>query len=232
MTSRALLAALAALLLVVAACEAPEDADAEQDADEDATAEEPDEVDDEEDDADEAEKDDEEVADDEEVDEGDGRLEQTLDEPVVWEEDDFRIEVGELAISSREWLEDDLDDAGMEAAELDAALDESTETLVAIDVEATHDADRAVDWYPDQGELIAGDEQVDADLFLTGDVGRSDWEPGTSRSDQVVWQLDAPWEEVQGLGEAEYRVRGASDLDDIDFSGPDAEVTLSWDPIE
>lgn len=228
-----MIAAIAVLLLAVAACEAD---DTEETGDEPDDTENAVEREDEPDDPDEdegREEDEDEAALDEdaaeEVSEAEeGRFVHEYDEPVVWEEGDFRMEISGVAISSRRWLLSEVEGDGFEAADIEAGLDDDTETLFLLEVEASHHADRQVSWYPDQGELIVGDRQVDADMWFTGDVGHTDWEPGTTRNDDIVWQLPTPWDEVVAHEEAEYRVRGASDMEDFDFEGPDAAIELTW----
>lgn len=148
------------------------------------------------------------------------RFAHTFDEPVTWEDGGFSLTITELVVMDRERT---LDENPM------TTLDDSTSAVVGLKVSARNDSGKVAAWYPDQSQLVLGDEQVDAHIGFSGDVGHSEWQPGTERADIVVWELRSTFDDVVGAGEARYLVGAASDSEDwITDLSADADVTLTW----
>lgn len=147
------------------------------------------------------------------------RFAHTFDEPVTWEDGGFSVEISELVVMDRERM---LDESPT------TPLNDSTSTVLALNMSARNDSDAVASWYPYQGEMILGDEQVDAHVGFSDAVGDSGWQPGTERAGAVVWEFRSTFDDVVGAGEARYLIRHASHSEDYSELSADADITLTW----
>lgn len=147
------------------------------------------------------------------------RFAHTFDEPVTWEDSGFSVEINELVVMDRERM---LDESPT------TPLDDSTSTVLALNMSARNDSDAVASWYPYQGEMILGDEQVDAHVGFSDQVGDSGWQPGTERAGAVVWEFRSTFDDVVGAGEARYLISNAVASEDYSELSADADITLTW----
>lgn len=151
-----------------------------------------------------------------------GEFAHIYDEPVTWEDGGFSITIEGIVIRSRQRLSD------MEGVPTDL-LNDSTSTVATLQVSARNDSDEVAAWYPDQGQIVLGDEQVDAMMFASESVGESAWQPGTEQAGALSWELRSTFEDVVQVGSARYLV-GAAGPEDIggDRLSADADITVEW----
>ena len=220
--------AFAVLVLAVAGCDVDDDTtDVDEAAEAEAPEPETEEPATEEPESPEPEPD-EPAAEDEEPDsEPDAASEQFVrefDDPVEWSDDGLELTIHGVGINDLAWVVQEESDLGMVLDEEDG------ETVLVLDVEASNNTGAVISWYPDQGEIVLDDEQTEPDLFLSGDVGHTDWEDGTTRHDEIVWVLRTPFDEAVEAGELRYLVSAAHDAEDFmaDY-GSDADITVEWE---
>lgn len=150
-----------------------------------------------------------------------GILRQELDDPVVYEDSGVRLSITGVGLSS------------MDSPEVDESLgdfvEDDTQTVLALEMTASNDSGAMVDFYPDQGTVHVGREQVEADLFLSESVGGADMRDGVDNNGLVVWQLTAPYDEVVAEGQLTFAASAPVDSESFDQVGGEVELTVEWD---
>lgn len=150
-----------------------------------------------------------------------GILRQELDDPVVYEDSGVRLSVTGVGLSS------------MDSPEADESLgdfvEDDTQTVLALEMTASNDSGGMVDFYPDQGTVHVGREQVEADLFLSESVGGADMRDGVDNNGLVIWQLTAPYDEVVAEGQLTFAASAPVDSESFDRVGGEVELTVEWD---
>lgn len=97
-------------------------------------------------------------------------------------------------------------------------------TTITVGMNAENTSDETVSFYPNQAVLTtnAGD-QVDADLFLSGDVG-GDFFGEVKKEGEVIFLLDTPAEEIES---GKLIINGSHD-ENIDRLGEDLQIELGF----
>jgi len=153
-----------------------------------------------------------------------GQTNITFEEPFAYESNGVSLAVTDLSITSREFMVE-------QDPSLDDLLDEGTQTMLALNMQATNDSGQTINFYPNQGTLKVGREQVDADLFLSDDFAGNDWQDATDDGGAVIWMLSAPYQEVVQAGEATLTVSAPSSVEDFSSMGKPVELTITWEPL-
>lgn len=166
----------------------------------------------------------EELEPDEDVDESGQRIIE-FDSPFTHEDSVSSLAVTGLGITSREWAEGEMSDE-----EIEFTFGEDGQTIVVLRVEAENISEQVLAWYPNQGQIVLGSEQLDAEVFISDNVGESEWQPGVARDGNVIWVSTTPFEEVEQLGELRYLVNAAADAEDFSAAGEDVDLTVTWEP--
>ena len=144
-----------------------------------------------------------------------------FDEAVVWEEDGIRLSVTGLGIT----------DATAEiSADFTDLLEDTTGTVLALEMTASNDHGDTVAFFVDQGQIQVGREQVDASMFLSDPVGGGEMRDGTDNSGRVIWELDAAYDEVLDEGTLDLIISGPSDAESFErIVEGDVELGVTWD---
>jgi hypothetical protein len=66
-------------------------------------------------------------------------------------------------------------------------------------------------------------------MWFTESFAGFDWRDGVDDSGQVLWQLQAPYDEVLAAGELTLIVSGAYDSETYEDLTSDMEVVVTWD---
>lgn len=146
-------------------------------------------------------------------------------DPLVWTDAGLELLVHGAAVTSRELVAERMAEEFMDAEEM---FDERVAAFLTLEVEAVNGTDQVIDWYPNQGQIVVGQEQREADLLLSGEVGRFEWQPGTRQRDRVIFALHSDYDLVVEQGEARFLVSAASSSETFDPVGSDADVTVTW----
>ena len=130
----------------------------------------------------------------------------------------FRIEG--LTIYSR-------DDLAEEFPDVEGTLEDSTRSIVVATARLNNKTGGLISFHPNQGTLVIGNEQVDANLFVSdGDVG-GEIRDGVEREGTIVWEFESGKEKVVKVGRAEFSAGPAFD-DDFNDITSDVELSLKW----
>lgn len=164
----------------------------------------------------------EELEPDEDVDEAGQRVIE-FDSPFTHEGSATRLAVTGIGFTSRDW-------DGWAEDEVDLVFGDDGQTAVVLGVGAENTSDQVIAFYPDQGEIVLGSEQVAAETFISDSVGHSEWQPGVARDGSVVFISNAPFEDVEAIGELRYLVGAASDAETFSPVGEDVDLTITWTP--
>lgn len=165
--------------------------------------------------------------------------EASTDESEVAEGDVIENEMGTFNITKKQ---KDLEDVhengpmkltitGIQLGELEPSADyidmfdgKEKLTTVTVGMTAENTSEDTVSFYPDQAVLTtnAGD-QVDADLFLSGDVG-GDFFGKVKKEGEVIFLLDTPVEEIES---GKLIINGSHD-ENLDRLGEDMQIELEF----
>ena len=88
---------------------------------------------------------------------------------------------------------------------------DSVATVIALSVAVTNTNELTFNVYPNQGTLIAGNQQVDADIWTSDDVGGEIFS-GVTKTGLVIFGLPNPVD-IGTLDSLRYIVNGASSND-------------------
>ena len=216
--ARRLAATAAATALVLSACgdasELAPDSDPDPAPQEDSDDDEPDDpvADDEPDD---------ELADVDEEDADDlWQFVEEFDDPFVHEDAGVRLSITGLAIS--DVTSDEI------PADVVEFLDESTRTALVLEMTASNDSGSQIDFFPAQGEIQIGREQVEPDLWFTESLAGIDMRDGVDDTGQVFYELEQSYDDAVSEGALTYV---ASDPVDEDFQtvAEGFEIEVTWD---
>jgi hypothetical protein len=146
----------------------------------------------------------------------------SFDTPFVWDDSGVRLSVTGLGINDATHP-----DLPGEVAEF---LDGGVQTIVVLEMTASNDSGQTIDFYPDQGQIQLGREQVDADLWFTDPIAGFDWRDGVDDDGQVFWMLkNTSFEDAVGAGELTFLASAAFSSDAFDPVTDAVEVAVTWD---
>jgi frataxin-like iron-binding protein CyaY len=128
----------------------------------------------------------------------------------------FVLTVENLGYLSRDDLGDDADEV----------LDDRTQTLLALDLTVENTTEDTLSIYPDQGTLVIGSEQTEAQFWLSDQVG-GDFYGTVTKEGMVFFESSQDGDDIRDLGEVRYLVDGPHD-EDLDRTGDDVDATISW----
>lgn len=120
--------------------------------------------------------------------------------------------------------------AGARSPALADFLEDDTQTLVSLEMEALNNSDQPFDWYPNQDALVIGDEQIDASLFVSEDVAGDNWQPGVRKEGSVHWESRQPFDQLVQLGSARLLISEAINLESFERVSDNFEITIRWQP--
>lgn len=100
-------------------------------------------------------------------------------------------------------------------------------TVIALSVVLTNTTDATLNIYPDQGVIVAGSQQADADIWSSDDVGGEIF-AGVTKSGLVLFGLPQPVD-LANLASIRYIVNAATDLN-YSSIGQDYDLTISLTP--
>lgn len=100
---------------------------------------------------------------------------------------------------------------------------EDVVTVGLIDLSVTNTTDKKVSVYPDQGTVVAGDEQVDVDIWLSEDVG-GDYFAGVMKQGSVLFGLKRA--DVTALDSVRYVVNAPFEAERFESLGEDYEFVI------
>jgi hypothetical protein len=144
-----------------------------------------------------------------------------FDDPIVWEDSGVRLSFTGIGLNDVTH-----DDAPSDVVEF---LDEDVITLIVVELTASNDSGTTIDFFPAQGEIHVGREQVESDLLLTDSFAGMDWRDGVDDTGMVVWALtQTSFEEAIELGELVYTASAPFDADTFDEVAAPVEVTVTW----
>lgn len=143
-----------------------------------------------------------------------------FDEPFVAEDSGVRLSVTGMGLN--DVTTGDVDD------EILDFLEDGTQTLVVLEMTASNDSGSVIDFYPDQGTIQFGREQVEADLWFSESLAGFDWRDGVDDSGQVLWQLETPYDEALSVGELTLVVNAAYDSETFDDVTDTMELQVTW----
>lgn len=112
----------------------------------------------------------------------------------------------------------------MAASLAQTALDSGAVALVNLSIEVNNTTGKTISIYPDQGTLVVGNEQVDADLWLSDSVG-GDFMAGIMKEGGVVFLVMRT--ESDAISHVRYMVDAPSEnFDRLADTGYDFDIAL------
>jgi hypothetical protein len=104
------------------------------------------------------------------------------------------------------------------------------ETIVALDMRVRNNADRDIEFYPDQAVLVLGDEQVDEAMLLGPDQIGGTIRAGTRSDGQAWWLSEQSVNELRELGRMRLIISTPYWLDDFEGVTDESEIdlTVTW----
>lgn len=146
-----------------------------------------------------------------------------FNEPFVHDAE-VRFEVQKLRFMTRDAVGEE---AGEDAV---AFLNDDTQALISLKVVAINNSDMAIDWFPNQGQMVIGDEQIDAALFISDDVAGDNWQPDVKKEGNIHWESRKDFEELVDLGTMRLLVNAPLSTEAYEPVGADLDMTIEWQP--
>jgi hypothetical protein len=131
----------------------------------------------------------------------------------TWEEAGVILTLGNVQFASAEYL----DGQGM-------LLDESTKTGIIIVGSIRNDRDKAIEFYPDQGTLVVGEDQLEASLW-EGNLGGTVYD-GVSTEGFILFESPRDIEWFDDVTEVRFLSGGSFDPDTFNSVTDDIDLTL------
>ena len=124
-----------------------------------------------------------------------------------------------------DWAKARAVDNPMAISMIDSILEGAPMTIALVKIQVENKTDKKVSLYPDQGTLVVGNEQVDAEVFLSDDVG-GDYLGGIMKEGDVMFLLERI--SATDIAKVRYLVDAAHDdkFDRLAEEGYDFEIEL------
>lgn len=143
-----------------------------------------------------------------------------FDDPFVHEDGGVRLSITGLALSDVT-----SDDFPADVAEF---LEDDTQTAVVLEMTASNDSGSQIDFYPGQGEIQLGREQVQPDLWFTESLAGMDWRDGVDDTGQVFYELEQDYEDAVAEESLTFIANDPMD-EDFNTVGEGFEIEVTWD---
>jgi hypothetical protein len=158
---------------------------------------------------------------DEEADE-EGRYVVEFESPYTYETDGLTLEIDGIAFTSRERLLE-------ETPEAEEVIEETLQTFVALRMIAVNETGGDVDFFPDQGQIVLGDEQLDPDWLLSDSVGGGPMRDGVRSEGTIIWGSSRSFDEAIALEELRFIASAPFDDESFEPIGDDVDIKVEWE---
>lgn len=118
-----------------------------------------------------------------------------------------------------------------EKEDLAIALDDpNSASLLILTITVTNGSAMPIAFFPDQGTALIGQNQVDANFFLSESFTGSGGTilDGATVTQDIYFELSQSAADVAALGQARYTVSAPFDDDTFEPLGEDVDITVNW----